>query len=290
MRLLGILAALFASSWGMGGAGLAPPGAPMQQNLSRDNLVAPIYPGAIEVESWTGGSTTSGREAETSAFLSKDPLAKVRSFYEGELGPLQSLPLTQLERPDPDPDADTERPNIAAIMVMTPDQVYEIGVAREYHGSSAGIEIRFIEPEQGRRSDQYPSVGPFFQKAQVAMLGGEASSEDYLALVEKYQHLAWLYYPRAAAETTGDGDGQTMDEVLFNDCENRTRAGMSGEEAAIKIRQLLVEGKAEEAQELMNKLAGAGGTWDTWVECLGELEEYGYETLILIDQHPSLWE
>jgi hypothetical protein len=124
MRLLGILAVLFAASWAIGGGRLGPSDEPTRESRNQERLLAPVYRGSIEVEGWTAAYSTVERRDEIRAFLSKAPMAKVRSYYEEALGPFESVSIEELDHPDPD--GDTEQLYVAARIVMTAEEVGDI--------------------------------------------------------------------------------------------------------------------------------------------------------------------
>jgi len=234
------------------------------------NLIAPVYPGAVVVERLADRSF----QSEVRAFLTKDPLATVRAFYDREVGAMQNLRIQDLNVPEELRSEMSRKDN---------PYVYAIGLGREQHTGVLGVEISVLEPREERAPNSYDAVGPVFEKLLMGQTAGEATKQQFDSLVEEYRHLAWKYY-LTTDQTSDFGRPLTADQVAFQSCEGGASGGLTTDEIMMKMQAAYAKGDFEEAQKLSEQMMGAAGMsgWDTWVDCLKTIEEEAYTTLITI--------
>ena len=233
-------------------------------------LIAPVYPGAVAVERLADRSFAS----EVRAFLTKDPIQAVKAFYDREVGEMENVELSDVNRAA---ELRSGRSNRGA------PYVYAVGLDRKQFLGALGVEISALEPRDERAPTNYDAVGPVFDKLMTGQLAEEATQEQYDSLVEEYRHLAWKFY-FLTDETSDHGRELTADQVAFQGCADDATGGLSTEEIMAKMQAAYATGDFAAAQEIAEQMAGAGGigSWDTWVDCLKKIEAEAYTTLIVI--------
>ena len=234
------------------------------------NLIAPVYPGAVVVERLADRSF----QSEVRAFLTKDPLATVRAFYDREVGAMQNLRIQDLNVPEELRSEMSRKDN---------PYVYAIGLGREQHTGVLGVEISVLEPQDEGAPNTYEAVGPVFEKLMMGQVAGEATKEQFDSVVEQYRHLSWKFY-LPTDKTSDHGLELTADQVAFQSCEGGASGGLSTDEIMGKMQAAYAKGDFDEAQKLSELMMGAAGMsgWDTWMDCLKKIEEEAYTTLITI--------
>jgi hypothetical protein len=291
MKRLAAIALVASAGW----AGIAAGNAAAQTaGAGEEQLLAPIYPGSVRYPRDELGIGF----AYTAAFLSKDDLATVKAFYERELGPFQDGPLDEGTY-----SADQRAPGYVYSRVIVPTaEVLKYISYGELGTPDAGMVIAAVEPKQVDDPSSYPVVGPIFEKLQeiiqLQSAGQTAGFEvakghdaaELEQVIERYKDLAWRHYLPSDEEKPWTGNRPTIAEAIVERCEKENKPDK--EALATRIQQLVMQGKAEEAQKLaMSMVEGGGesGSWDVWVECLQEIEKNAYRTWIAIDEHPSVW-
>lgn len=244
--------------------------------VAQPDLVAEVYPDAVEVAFWA-----ENRELKrTEGFYTKADIEEVRAFYEQKYGPMQNDYLYGQS-------LGAQKgiwPFVFSKQIMSMEEVRNyVTILPE----PAGVELRALDPEQYVAPYAHRAVEPYFEMLRQVVAVDEADQEEYKEAEEQFRHLAWLYYQKTE-EVDESGKRLTMDQVIYRRCRDAQQQGMSEEELAAKLQKLYMAGKFDEAQELSER-AGGYRSWDHWIGCLEELEEQAYKTLIVIHKHPSDW-
>ena len=277
-------------------AGIAAPsvGSPQTSQAPQQQLLAPVYAGSVRYPPEELGYDL----VFTVAFLSKDDMATVKAYYEGELGPFREADLGGLTY------GASERSGgyVFSRVLMPRGEVLKYVDFGESGTPEAGVLVAAVEKKPVDDPSDYPVVGPIFEKLgemlrfQTALKPegfdvAEGHSRDELdELIERYKELAWRYYLPSDEEKPWTGSRPTMGEVVVERCEQANK--LDQEALAARIQQLAMQGKGKEAQKLAMSMAEGGGdtgTWEGWLECLAEVEKHAYRTWIAINEHPSVW-
>ena len=246
------------------------------------DLVAPVYPTAIPVphlddsaellRDWNLDDAGYVFQDNTMSFFSKDPMDKVRAYYANEVGEMQKGSLSYLRIPE----------DMRSKTMHTGGYTYAGSVGWNDNQQLIGVELRALEPKDVHPG-RYPAVGPIFEKLQFGQVSGQATKQQYDAIVNEYKFLATMFYPLTDERSERD-KRLSADEVVVKACQTDAGGGMSPQELEAKMKQLMAEGNMQEMQKLAQNASGASGvdTWDTWIDCLKKLEAEGYRTLITI--------
>lgn len=267
-----------------------------------DKLLAPVYPGAVAVDiPLNSGQTEQYYTGEASSpfvrvFLSKDPIEKVRAFYEQKFGRMENRYFTGW-------DWEGEWPFAYMKTLAKADPRFDLsmGMASEV---PAGVEIRAEDPSKVLvESETYwPGVGRFFERLQLLTATNGLSKAEYDGLVKKYGYLGARYYA-VGKRTDEDGKRLMVDEAIFKAAEDKIGAPlnqMSAEEYQARAQQLMAEKRYDEYAKLNEQFTASmmaaqqNATGPTgakvYKEGLAELERNAYRTLIVIHLHPSQWD
>lgn len=249
-------------------------------------LIGPVYPTSVPVpyesearehrDGWRFKDANRVFTESTRSFYSKERLETVRAYYSTEAGEMQNGSLEYLRVPE----------GMRSESMAQGPYVYSTVIDRA-DSELLGVQIRSIAPRK-ERPHNLPAVGAFYQKLVTAQAAGHGTLADVDRIMEEHEHLAWLFYP-LTDERSADGDRLTADQVVLRHCEAEQGGGMSQEELSAKMEAAAQQGDIAELQRLSQSAMGTvgGGSMDAWVECLGELEQHGYTTLITIDVRPS---
>lgn len=184
---------------------------------------------------------------------------------------------------------------------------------------AAGVLIEAVHPDHESGAVSAPNVvGLMFNDLRAVVRASGANPARYEAAIERNADLARSYYPIVGQDERGDP--VRFDAQVYARCEREIRPSgipsdlempelqeLSDEERealAARVQQLFVQGKVEEAQKVMERLAGGpapapsgdmgeGGLRemaDQWVACIEELRPRAYTTRIAIDTHPNTWD
>ncbi len=256
------------------------------QAQSAPVLIGPTYPSAIAVpfesesesqrDSWRFNDGSWVFTEHTRSFYAKDPIDRVRSFYDAEVGATQNGSLSYLRVPE-GMRSETMRPG---------PYVYSVVLGRNDNSDLLGVQLRALEPRDGSPYN-FPVVGPFFKKLLTAQAGGQAAQDDVSRAIEEHEHLAWRFYP-LTDERSAKGKRLTTDQVVLRKCEADLGGGLTQEELGAQMQAAGQKGDMAELQRLSQMVSGTtgSGSWAGWIDCLGELEGAGYQTLITIDLRP----
>ena len=253
------------------------------QNYPQDFvLVAPTYPGSVAVSpsdksnkdysAWQVAGRAPEPTGRTRSFLSKDSLEAVNSWYESEVGEMESGSLEYQRVPK-----DMRSPS------MRPDPfTFAHGTGYSDSGSLIGVEIQSPEPADVHFT-RYPAIGPVFERLNASVISGHTTQGEFDRLLGEYKHVGAMYFPMSD-QTSDKGHPLSQDKVIFDGCEKTAAGGMDHQQLQARMQQLMAEGNTAEMQKLSRQLSsGAGiGSNDAWVDCLAELEREGYRTLITI--------
>jgi len=246
-------------------------------------LLAPVYPGAVHAPEYDSG--------RFEAWLSQDPPEQVSAWYRDRLG---KMPEQATGRHDWFP---LLRQQEVARMLRSAHKDWTLaedsGVdVRRHPLASTGADVEWIRSQQGScRSDHFMVLRDLVNR-------GEGTQEDFDALCEKYGWIEHAYY------RLHDPDGlrQPMDKYLLAQARERlyagaTRGAADAEALGRRMQALVMQGRFEEAGELMEALQGAHqasatlpeDAWAQWVAYLQRVAEHAYPTMIRIHKHPLRW-
>jgi hypothetical protein len=268
-----------------------------------DKLLAPVYPGSVAVDIPASNQPYAEEyymgEANSPfarVFLSKDPIEKVRAFYEQKLGPMENKYFTGW-------DWEGEWPFAYMKILAMADERFDMsgGITSKV---PAGVEIRAEDPSKVLVDDEiyWPSVGPFFERLKLHAGIGSLSQAEYDALVKKYGYLGARYYA-VGKRADEDGRRMLMDEAIFRAATDKMTAPlqqMSAVEYQARAQQLMAEGRYEEYAKLSEQFSasmmaaqqnsvGPEGA-KMLKDGLAELERNAYRTLIVIHLQLSEWD
>ncbi|MEG6551718.1 hypothetical protein V6C53_15940 [Desulfocurvibacter africanus] len=273
--------------------------------VAGDKLLAPVYPGAVaagvptDPEQFPSGSRYSNEAGSPFArvFLSKDPIEKVRAFYEQKLGAMDNTFFTGKTWEGEWPFA------YSKILVMA-DKRFDMstGMGGEV---PAGLEISALDPAELRAGEDlyWPSVGPFFERLQGMTVTGGLSRSEYEGLIKKYGCLGARHYAVGKQADEG-GNLMLVDEAIFKAVENKMSAPIAAAPSAVefqaKAQRLMAEGKYDEFTKLNEQYMASMAAMQQnstgpegaklLKDGLTELERNAYRTLIVIHLHPSQWD
>ena len=291
MKRLAAIALVASAGW----AGIAAGNAVAQTaGAGQEQLLAPVYPGSVRYPPEELGFNF----VFTAAFLSKDDPKTVMAFYESKLGPFEAAD----EHGGVLWTGEVTEGQVYSRVIVPVDEVKKYVNFGESGTPPAGIIVSAVEPSPVDDPSDYPVVGPIFEKLQeIIQLQGAGQTAGFEVakghdpaeleeVVERYKDLAWRHYLPSDEEKPWTGSRPTIAEAIVERCKKENKPDKEALQA--RIQQLVMQGKAEEAQKLAMSMVEAGGesgSWQVWLECLQEIEKNAYRTWISINEHPSVW-
>ena len=272
-------------------------------------LVGPVYPGAVPERA---DAAAHAAITWSVVYLSRDGLDAVTAFYDENLGATRSDEASRL--PSDDPRHRWRVISLRDAFAMTGEPLNEAPATR-----AAVVTVEAVHPTHESGAVSAPNVlGQMFNDLRAVVRASGVDPAPYEAAIARNQDLARSYYP--IVDRDAKGEPVRFDAQVYARCEREVRPSGVGdpgempeprelsdeerEALAARIQQLYMQGKVDEAQKVMEQLAGGaiptpaadpgmGGLEemaDQWVACIEELRPRAYTTRILIDTHPTTWD
>lgn len=187
------------------------------------------------------------------AYLTIDGYEKVKDYYQKEIG--------RTARDD------TRGPGLSCSFVYVPRKPDPDAV--------------FITWHRGRSI----ATNNVFSELGKLLYSGVLSQDRYDEISSQYDHLSKCYYVQVKDE---NGETTTRDEIIFQKYNHKAGLGETDsiEEVIERARELIMQGKTEEGNELIRKTsenmqqgmerATSAEAIDIWIECLEELASVAY--------------
>lgn len=277
---------------------------------ARAETAAEIYPGAIAADH----AVSEMARPYVRVYYSRDPIERVKAFYEKELGVFEEIRSGQESYQQ-----DIRRP------VITYRHVIHRVIAMEkaaIHPEQVAVEISALRtPEdaaehipgsvRGQMAEADMRCRPpsdFFEPLFTMVATQDNRTwEHFNKVCRRYHHLeSSLFLPSLEQDERGRtlNQAQAMIRQYHAETSPPVTDAASMEELAEQMQALAMAGRIAEAQALAQRMAEgmrapgspagfAGGRvsadWDGWVKLLGEIDRHAYQTRIMINTDPATW-
>jgi hypothetical protein len=252
--------------------------------LAQPGLVAPVYPGAEQVDEsgyLIGGLIFGGHAGQRTMFLLRDELEQVSAFYAGqgmEPGARRSARFAGLQ-------AELRYREVLS-QADSRSRLSDYTLARP-----AGIQLLAIRPRE---------PGVYLGALRESVAKGYHSEAELDEVAGRFAYLESCVFPAMRDE---NGQWRPADEVLAERYYAQRQGGFTAaatdiDAVAKQIEDLVMQGRMEEAQVLMQQMAAGLGAvegvatadpWQDGIRFLEELEQNAYRSVLLIDMKPEQW-
>ena len=239
-----------------------------------ESLVAPVYPGAVHAPEYDNGFTQ--------VWLSKDPHEMVLDWYRKRIGPAKRKReedwfFLVLEQP------------------KTRDMLHEAGLDWTM-AQDAGVRIKWKrEPPAEYRC----LSSDHFMTLRQLLMRGKGTQEQFDALCKR---LGWIESAYFRLHSSGQ-EAMPEDAYLYERDRNAlartaTRGAADTEALGLKIQELAMQGRFDEATRLSQSLGEAHqqsatlpeDAWSQWSRHLESVSKAAFRTKITIHRQPTDWE
>jgi len=223
------------------------------------DLVAPVYPGAAVFAPDTPG-----------CYLSREAYEQVKGFYEKDSGGVSRERVV-----------DGARQTFFEYMSVTEVQKYDSV------GSAMGVEV-------SERPNSQTAAADVLGTLKVMAANGLLGQAEYKRLENEYEPVVRWFFRK------DEKTGKPMDELIYARYEKgpaEQALQQDTEALAKKAEALMMQGKHQQALELMEQAGNAVGSFhgdygtgaagvEKWKKCLAEMKGKGFWTRIRIARHP----
>ena len=258
---------------------------------AQSKLLAPVYPGSV--------ASPLRSDKTQSVYLSKDPIKKIESFYNGKIGKLSSKdPITEsyfLVNLGNTPVVSYGK------TILTPNQISRQEGYPDPDAKNAGV-LLLTKSSSGQDSESSASSTTNISSANTS------SSDSMQAMMAKMQKKLIQAMGKQNYSKSDEQIGEMSD--LFEGLKNEVYMQRHSQKEMLAVYNkykflddsfyLLVKDKNGSAipyskqllAQYKNKLSGADmmkDHWNYWIGFLNKLAMHAYKTCIVINTKPSTW-